>query len=148
MFTNHIFSIFMYKQNLAISYLKWLICHKTKQKTNKAKLMQRVFPSKIDLLKGVIVIFFFKFSLFLFWSYAPRCLNRSIFQLPTINLKSVDREAPEGLFQDLSLLKILNPFLIKIITPYLFNYYTYIYIYVCVCVCVCEFWLKIYPVGF
>ena len=29
MFTNHIYLIYMYKKDLALDYLHWLICHKT-----------------------------------------------------------------------------------------------------------------------
>ena len=29
-FTNHIYSIFMNKEDLALNNLQWLICHKTK----------------------------------------------------------------------------------------------------------------------
>ena len=31
MFTNHIYLIYMYKPDLALINLQWLICHKTKQ---------------------------------------------------------------------------------------------------------------------
>ena len=29
MFTNHIYLIYMYKQDLALNNLQWFICHKT-----------------------------------------------------------------------------------------------------------------------
>ena len=29
MFTNHIYLIYMYKEDLALNNLQWLICHKT-----------------------------------------------------------------------------------------------------------------------
>ena len=31
MFTNHIYLIYMYKEDLALNNLQWLICHKTQQ---------------------------------------------------------------------------------------------------------------------
>ena len=30
-FTNHIYLIYMYKEDLALNNLQWLICHKTQQ---------------------------------------------------------------------------------------------------------------------
>ena len=30
MFTNHVYLIYMYKQDLALNNLQWLVCHKTK----------------------------------------------------------------------------------------------------------------------
>ena len=35
MFTNHIYSIYVFKQDLEFNNLKWLICHKTKPNQTK-----------------------------------------------------------------------------------------------------------------
>ena len=46
-FTNHLYLIYMYKQNLALNNLKWLICHKTSQ----TKLIEKTLTGITTLIK-------------------------------------------------------------------------------------------------
>ena len=43
-FTNHIYLIYMYKLDLALNNLEWLICHKTKPNQTKIVLGSLHFP--------------------------------------------------------------------------------------------------------
>ena len=36
MFTNHMYLIYMYKEDVALNNLQWLICHKTKPNQTKS----------------------------------------------------------------------------------------------------------------
>ena len=56
MFTNHIHSIYMYKQDLALNNLQWLICHKTQPNQIKPNinLLCFYFPHYLTALVVVL----------------------------------------------------------------------------------------------
>ena len=43
-FTNHIYLIYMYEEDLALNNLQWLICYKTKSNQNKSYMYKESLP--------------------------------------------------------------------------------------------------------
>ena len=63
MFTNHIYSMYMYKQDLILNNLQQLICHKTKSKQFITKKIVATARIKLKLLKYMLYIFMVKLFL-------------------------------------------------------------------------------------
>ena len=50
MLTNHMYLIYMYKLDLALNNLQWLICHKTRPNQTKPNLIVQWFTSLTEVL--------------------------------------------------------------------------------------------------
>ena len=87
MFTNHIYLIYMYKLDLALNNLQWLICHKTKSKPNQ------------DLLCCTHHAFFNKYFINIIWFALPnhqKFNDRSLFKPGAFGLIFHHFEQPQN----------------------------------------------------
>ena len=61
MFTNHIYLIYTYKEDLALNNLQWLIRYKPKQKPNQVKIIE-YYNHVSKQIKALCLMFYVCFS--------------------------------------------------------------------------------------